>query len=330
MRTRRLRCCVNFLIIGIIWSQLFGLTQHMPLIMTLLWELCCLRRLEKKNRKEISTTEAMVVRGRSTERGENQRGTSRSNSKGKKSKQKCWFCGKSRHLKKDCWKIQNASKEDSTKESKEANVAETSSSMVDEVLYTCDVSHQNQHWFLYFGASSHMCLHRNWFSTYQSIDDGVVFMGNDFSCKIVGVGRVWMKMHDGSIRALTDVRHVPEIINNLISLGVLDYVGYKCTTQGGVLNVSKGILVVMKENRIENLYHIEGRIEINQSVVTYEDASDYVYLWHHRLGHMNDKGLKLLVDRKSLPCLKFLNLIFCKYCVFGKHYRRKFKVGRHI
>jgi hypothetical protein len=190
--------------------------------------------------------------------------------------------------------------------------------MVDEVLSTCDVSHQHQHWLLDFGASSHMCLHRNWFSTYQSIDDGVVFMGNDFSCKIVGVGSIWIKMHDGSVTTLIDVRHVPELINNLISLGVLYSVGYKCTTQGGVLKVSKDILVVMKAKRIRNLYQLEGRIEVNQEVVAYEDASDSVRLWHQHLGHMSEKGLKVLVDRKSLPSLKFLNLNLCKYCVFGK------------
>ena len=83
-------------------------------------------------------------------------------------------------------------------------------------------------------------------------------MGNDFSCKIVGVGSVQIKMHDGSVRTLIDVRHVPKLRKKLISLGVLDSIGYKCTTQGGVLKVSKCILVVMKENRIRNLYHIEG------------------------------------------------------------------------
>jgi hypothetical protein len=75
------------------------------------------------------------------------------------------------------------------------------------------------------GSSSHMCLHRNWFSTYQSIDDGVVFMGNYFSCKIVGVGRVQIKIHDGFERTLTNVRQFPELRKNLISLGVLDSTG---------------------------------------------------------------------------------------------------------
>jgi hypothetical protein len=53
-------------------------------------------------------------------------------------------------------------------------------------------------------------------------------------------------------------------------------------------------------------------------VVASKDENDYVCLWHHNLDHMSEKGLKVLVDRKSLPSLKFLNLNFCKYCVFGK------------
>jgi hypothetical protein len=202
--------------------------------------------------------------------------------------------------------------------------------MVDEVLFTCDVSHQHQHWLLDSGASSHKCLHRNWFSTYQSIDDGVVFMGNDFFCKIVGVGSVRIKMHDGSLRTLTDIRDVPELRKNLICLGVIDSAGYRCTTQGGVLKAFKGILVVMKAKMVENLYQLEGRTEKNQVVVASEGASVSVRLWHQHLGHMSEKGLKVLVDCKSLPSLKFLNLNFCKYCVFGKQCRQKFKTGRHI
>jgi hypothetical protein len=79
-----------------------------------------------RSSKETSTTEAMVVVGQSTKRGQYQRGTSRSKSKGKKGKKKCWFCGKSGHPKKDYLKRKNASKEDSTKEAKEVYLAKTS------------------------------------------------------------------------------------------------------------------------------------------------------------------------------------------------------------
>jgi len=47
--------------------------------------------MRRRSNKETSTTEAMVIRGRSTKKGKNKRGTSRSKSKGNKSKHNCWF-----------------------------------------------------------------------------------------------------------------------------------------------------------------------------------------------------------------------------------------------
>ena len=66
-------------------------------------------------------------------------------------------------------------------------------------------------------------------------------------------------MHDGSVRILTYLIHVPKLRKNLTYLGFLDSTGYRCTTQGGVLKVSTGIIVVMKEKRIDKLYQLEGR-----------------------------------------------------------------------
>jgi len=63
-----------------------------------------------------------------------------------------------------------------------------------------------------------MCSHINWFISYQSVDEGVVFMGNGFPCKIVGVGSIIIIMCDGIARELMDVRDVLELKLNLISL----------------------------------------------------------------------------------------------------------------
>ena len=111
----------------------------------------------------------MVARGRTSERDQHSRGISRSKLKGKKSKLKCWFCNKAWHLKKDCWKQKQAYKEEDS--TKEANIAEKDSGMIDEVLTTSTISQFHYDWLVDPGASHHMCLHRNWYSTYQSIDD---------------------------------------------------------------------------------------------------------------------------------------------------------------
>jgi hypothetical protein len=123
--------------------------------------------------------------------------------------------------------------------------------MIDEVLSISSILQYQEEWLLDYGASHHMCSHRNWFTSYQYVDEGVVFMGNGISCKIVGVGSIRIRMFDGIVRKLTDVRHVPEIKKKMISLGVLDSSGYKYTSKGGALKVSKGILVVMKETKID-------------------------------------------------------------------------------
>ena len=92
-------------------------------------------------------------------------------------------------------------------------------------------------------------------------------MGNNVTCKIVGIGSIKIKMYDGIVRTLTDVRYIHELRKNLISMGFLDNAGYKLSVQGGVMKISKGILVVMKENRIGNLYKLEGRMKFDNTTV---------------------------------------------------------------
>ena len=73
-------------------------------------------------------------------------------------------------------------------------------------------------------------------------------MGNDASYKIAYVGTVKIKMFDGTIRMLANVKHVLDLKSNLISLSTLDSKGYKYTNEGGALKVSKGALVVTPRN----------------------------------------------------------------------------------
>ena len=107
-----------------------------------------------------------------------------------------------------------------------------------------------------------MFSHRNWFISYQSVDEGVVFMGNGIPCKTIGVGSIKIRMFDGIVRELMDVIYVPKLKSNLISLGVLDSCGYKYTSQGGALTVLKGNLVVMKATKVDDLYKLEGSTEV--------------------------------------------------------------------
>jgi hypothetical protein len=57
----------------------------------------------------------------------------------------------------------------------------------------------------------------------MSVNSGIVTMGNGAYCKITGIGNIRIKMFNGVVRMLCDVRHVPKVEKNLISLGTLLY-----------------------------------------------------------------------------------------------------------
>ena len=60
------------------------------------------------------------------------------------------------------------------------------------------------------------------------------------SCKTISIGSIKIRMHDGIVRTLSNVLHVPDLKKNLISSGTLDSNNYKFSAESGVLRVSKG------------------------------------------------------------------------------------------
>ena len=96
------------------------------------------------------------------------------------------------------------------------------------------------------------------------------------------------------------------------------------------LKVSKGALVSMKAQRTGKCYKLVGRTQLNGIELVYKEESGPTHLWHQCLGHMSEKGLQVLMNRKLLSNLKTLNLMFCKHCIFGKQCRQKFEAGSHF
>ena len=96
-------------------------------------------------------------------------------------------------------------------------------------------------------------------------------MGNDAPCKVVGIGTVQIKMHDGVVRTITDIRHVQDLKRNLISLGTLNDSGCKYVGEGGVLRKSKRSLTVMKVLKKNGLYVLQGNTITGSVTVSSSD-----------------------------------------------------------
>ena len=61
-------------------------------------------------------------------------------------------------------------------------------------------------------------------------------------------------MFDGMIRELKEVRYVPQLKRNLISVGALETLGLEVLTKDGILKMTKGSMVILKGVCQNNLY----------------------------------------------------------------------------
>ena len=140
-----------------------------------------------------------------------------------------------------------------------------------------------------------------------------------------------IKIFDRVVRVLSNVRHAPDLGNNLISLGVLDDLGYSYSSKDGIMKITKCAFMVMKGQKVSTLYRLIGNIVVGRVVVTtlVESSTNDTKLWHMRLGQIGDRGMLELHKRNLLKGVKTCKLDFCKYCMYGKQHRVNFKTGSY-
>ncbi|KAG8479118.1 hypothetical protein CXB51_029811 [Gossypium anomalum] len=191
----------------------------------------------------------------------------------------------------DCYKLRNKRAAESNEEDVAgANLANESS---DDFLLVSmsNNSKLTSEWILDSRCSFHMCPNREWFSTYSSIEGGVVRMVNDSSSKVIGIGTVKIMIHDGTIRTLSDVR-----IN----------------IESSEIKVSHGALGLLKGKRTNSLYILEGSTvtgEIGCPLSVMESKS--THLEQKKLGHWREKGMTVSLKRGSLLDAGFEKLGQC-------------------
>ncbi|KAL5751637.1 hypothetical protein ACOSQ2_022144 [Xanthoceras sorbifolium] len=275
--------------------------------------------IRRRESGEASSSSALHTesRGRTSERSsyrsrsKSRRGKSRS---GKKDFS-CYNCGKKGHFKRDC----RAPKKDTgTQES--ANVTEEAG---DAMILS--VNSPIESWILDSGASFHATPCREIMENYVSGNFGKVHLADDETLKIVGKGDIRLKLPNGSTWKLQGVRHIPGLKRNLISIGQLDGEGYCTTFSGCEWKITKGALVVARGKKCGTLY-VTSNLE---NIVAVADADGKSNLWHQRLGHMSEKGMKTLLSKGKLPDLKAVDVGLCEDCIFGKQKKVSFaKIGK--
>ena len=153
-----------------------------------------------------------------------------------------------------------------------ASVAEETSDDSEVGVDLLSISSDNnvllESWVLDSACSYYMTPKKDWFDTYKPYNGGMVQMGNDATCPVIGISTVKIKMFDGVVRVLSNVRHVPDLRKNLISLGVWDDLGYSYLSKGGIMKITKGSLMVMKGEKVSTLYRLIGNTVVGRVAIT--------------------------------------------------------------
>ena len=163
--------------------------------------------------------------------------------------------------------------------------------------------------------SQQVVFEKDLLSNYISGRFGKVYLTDGKSLDIVGKGDINIKTSNGSLWTLHNVRHIPALKRNLISIRQLDDEGHH-TTFGdgdGAWKVTKGNLVVARGKKRGSLYMI-----VDEDMVTVTETDNNSTMWHQRLGHMSEKGMKLMVAKGKLSSLKHVDVGACEHCILGK------------
>ena len=249
-------------------------------------------------------------------------------SKSKDKVLKCFHCHKEWHFKRDCPDRKNKSKKGHGKKADVAIPSEDEGYDLVGVLLAFETQKNNK-WILDSGCSYHMCPDQSLFTTYNRFNRGEVLMGNNSLYKVVGLETIRFKMFDEMIRQLREVRHVPDLKRNLISVGTLDQVGCSIKVEYGVMKIIRGSIVIMKGNKHNGLYVLQGTAVTGDVNISSSLGLDKTVIWHLRLGHMSKKELRVLEKHGVFGDDKLGSLEFCEVCVLGKSCRTSFKTAVH-
>lgn len=254
-------------------------------------------------------------RGRSMNRGG--RGRGRGRHAFNKSTVECFKCHKLGHFQYECpdWE-------------KKANYVELDEE--EELLLMSYVEANNSKeeavWFLDSGCSNHMTGNKQWFVKLDEQFSHSVKLGNNLRMPVKGKGSIRLEV-EGVTQVISEVYYVPELKNNLLSIGQLQEKGLAILIQNGecrVYHPRRGLIMHthMTSNRM--FVVLVNVVPHASSACLGVRSDDIGELWHNRYGHLSITGLNLLQRKELVQGLpKFrVSTNICTSCMKGKQHRK--------
>ncbi|KAG6411687.1 hypothetical protein SASPL_129771 [Salvia splendens] len=146
--------------------------------------------------------------------------------------------GKNKSNSKEVRKVSNPMTSADTVKNQGTGKADDTNSNESVALVADEQPHNNDVWILDSGALYHLCPHKEYFTTYEQINRGNITIANSVVCKVIGIGSIRIRTHDGVLCNLNDVMHVSQMMKNPISLSTFDSKGSSFKGEGSILTGS--------------------------------------------------------------------------------------------
>ena len=211
---------------------------------------------------------------------------------------------------------------------KEAHYAELNQE--DEVLLMSYVElhkrRRDEAWFLDSGCSNHMCGEQGMFTDLDETFQHSVKLGNNSKMSVTGKGSVKL-IFNGKNHIVNEVYFVPELNNNLLSVGQLQENGLAILFKGGTCKIyhpERGLIAESKIS-INRMFILltETQIVSSDQRCFHTNSQDLYHLWHRCYGHLSYTILQTLLHKKmvrGLPQFKVTDEV-CAGCNIGKQRR---------
>lgn len=234
----------------------------------------------------------------------------------------CHYCHKIGHVQADCYKKKREEQQINVVEEK-GNEKNTETMLF--MTKTDEKSDVSQVWFLDSGCSNHMSGYKHLFEELDESYKKPVRLGNDKEIQVEGIGKVAVQTANHT-RFLHNVYYIPQLSQNLLSIGQMMDNGYVIKFEGNTCKIEESstkreISIIRKTQN--NLFPLEIT-EVDDSALAVTELNQS-RLWHLRYGHLNVNGLKLLKQKNmvvGLPEIEEVGL--CEGCILGKQSKLPF------
>ena len=162
------------------------------------------------------------------------------------------------------------------------------------MLSECNLVGNPREWWIDSGASCHVCAHKELFSSYTpALTDEKLFMENSAVAKVEGTDKVLLKMTAGKVVTFNRVSYVPELRKKI---PILTKNEFKCVFVSDKVVVSKNDMYVGDDLFKLNVIAVDMNKDFASSYLLESKC-----LWHERLGRVNNKTLRKLINLNILP-----------------------------